>query len=457
MLMSDANQKNIGKNIARLKAQLANKRSVLVTVAPEDRERIKQQMEDLEEQIQEFEAKINDLPKTEQGVTIPDIGNSSMTKNPSIEALRDVNSVQVRDITSYGGSISVTIQSPSQAMSINPVGSPINQNGDPIYIERPPFERICRERIQESGCVLRITAPRETGKTMLVNRTIAFAKDKGYKIIKIDFKDQRSFNNLNYHDFLSHLCSKLSEILKFYCSNNSGSEECLEYLLSKMNDNLVLALDSFEVLFSRQQDCVDIGYFLRRCHNCSQPDDEQGRIWRKLRIVMAYSTEKIPNFPDINQSPFNIGTMVELKGFTKLQAKELLSRRYNYLDSKLSDIDLDSLVNFLNGHPKLIQQSLDHLNYYPEETMDDFLKKAPTEEGIFRPHLRSILTILRGNQNQCWIKNYRTILLRGRVSSRDIDTPFVLLNLGLIEPSGNDYISSCNLYLKYFSNQFTSN
>jgi polyhydroxyalkanoate synthesis regulator phasin len=55
MPMSASELKNLDKNIARLKAQLANKRDTLVTIAPEEKERLRQQMEDLREQIRDLE------------------------------------------------------------------------------------------------------------------------------------------------------------------------------------------------------------------------------------------------------------------------------------------------------------------------------------------------------------------------------------------------------------------
>ena len=55
MPMSASELKNLDKNIARLKAQLANKRDALVTIAPEEKERLRQQMEDLREQIRDLE------------------------------------------------------------------------------------------------------------------------------------------------------------------------------------------------------------------------------------------------------------------------------------------------------------------------------------------------------------------------------------------------------------------
>ncbi|BAG04226.1 hypothetical protein [Microcystis aeruginosa] len=53
--MSAAELKNLDKNIARLKEQLANKRDTLVTIAPEEKMRLKQQIEDLRKQIRDLE------------------------------------------------------------------------------------------------------------------------------------------------------------------------------------------------------------------------------------------------------------------------------------------------------------------------------------------------------------------------------------------------------------------
>jgi len=46
---------NLEDNIQRLKQQLAGKRNTLVTIAPEEQVRIKQQIEDLRRLIRDFE------------------------------------------------------------------------------------------------------------------------------------------------------------------------------------------------------------------------------------------------------------------------------------------------------------------------------------------------------------------------------------------------------------------
>ncbi|MGB2926024.1 MAG: hypothetical protein WBB82_12040 [Limnothrix sp.] len=53
--MSANELENLDKSIDRLKAQLAGKRNTLVTIAPEEETRIKQQIDDLREKIRDFE------------------------------------------------------------------------------------------------------------------------------------------------------------------------------------------------------------------------------------------------------------------------------------------------------------------------------------------------------------------------------------------------------------------
>ncbi|MFM2378544.1 MAG: hypothetical protein RLZZ143_1122 [Cyanobacteriota bacterium] len=64
---------NLEHNIQRLKKQLAGKRNTLVTIAPEEKVRIEQQIEDLRRQIRNFEREKWDLIASEsQEVSFPD-------------------------------------------------------------------------------------------------------------------------------------------------------------------------------------------------------------------------------------------------------------------------------------------------------------------------------------------------------------------------------------------------
>jgi len=54
--MSSDSLHQVKKNLARLRQQLAGKENTLITIAPEERVRIKQQIADLKEEMQPFEA-----------------------------------------------------------------------------------------------------------------------------------------------------------------------------------------------------------------------------------------------------------------------------------------------------------------------------------------------------------------------------------------------------------------
>jgi hypothetical protein len=357
-------------------------------------------------------------------------------------------------LTIYG-----TNSSESQASSgLNQMGLTSSQGSDPIYIERPNLERLCYESIQKSPCLLRIAAPQQMGKTMLINYITSYAeRELNYKTIKIDFRDPMLPTVSNNNNFLSLLCLKLSEILSRRIDQHDESN--FLYLLERMPNNLVLALDHFELLIETTEVCVSIGRLLRSWHEKQKPDDTLGQIWRKLRIIMAYSTTKFPDFPP-NESPFNIGDDVGfkdgLRGFSQPQVKNLLSN-YERLNTRLSDPDLNSLVNFLNGHPQLTRQSLRYLNNQEKETMEIFLIKSPTRAGIFASHLSSILRNHLQN-DQSLMEDYKKVLIRGKVRlSQDSFTR--LNNIGLIVAGDDnqDSISSCDLYRKYFYEELIAN
>ncbi|MCA2629510.1 MULTISPECIES: hypothetical protein [unclassified Microcystis] len=71
--MSAGELQNLDKNIQRLKEQLAGKRDILVTIAPEEQVRIKQQIEDLRRLIRDFEREKWDLVASDsQEASFPD-------------------------------------------------------------------------------------------------------------------------------------------------------------------------------------------------------------------------------------------------------------------------------------------------------------------------------------------------------------------------------------------------
>ena len=69
--------------------------------------------------------------------------------------------------------------------------------------------------------------------------------------------------------------------------------------------------------------------------------------WSRLTLAIAYATEAHLFISDLNQSPFNIGTLVSLEDFTLSQVAEL-NRLYG--SSLRTDEDLRRYFELLNGH-----------------------------------------------------------------------------------------------------------
>ena len=107
----------------------------------------------------------------------------------------------------------------------------------------------------------------------------------------------------------------------------------------------------------------------------------------------------------------------------------------------------------IDGHPYLLRVALYHLAK-GQLTLDNFLKNAPTDQGLYRDHLYKYLSILEDNEGL-------KITMKKVVES---DTPvqldakigFKLRSLGLVEAKENKVIPLCNLYRRYFSDKLSN-
>jgi hypothetical protein len=73
-----------------------------------------------------------------------------------------------------------------------------------------------------------------------------------------------------------------------------------------------------------------------------------------LDLVLVTSTEPYQLIDDLNQSPFNVGQIIELEDFTPEQVAEL-NRRHNFPFDANS---LQQLLRLLGGHPYLVRKAL---------------------------------------------------------------------------------------------------
>jgi hypothetical protein len=327
--------------------------------------------------------------------------------------------------------------------------------GSPFYIERPTIEEECYQTVLQAGALIRIKAPRRMGKTSLMERILDRATKEGCHGVSLSLQmaDSDRFENLD--KFLRWFCACITQDLQLpkclddYWDDLFGSKiSCKIYfeqcLLAKIDRPLVLGLDDVDRLFQYPDLADDFFSLLRAWHE----DAKNREIWKKLRLVVAHSTEVyIPL--NLNQSPFNVGLPIELPEFSSDRI-QLLAQRYG-LD--WSEQEVEQLMSLVGGHPYLVQLTLYHL-WRQDITLEQLLEMLPNDaNSIYRPYLQEQLANLQDNDSNL-AAAFAKVVSADRAIELDLLAAYKLQSLGLIHFQGKQVIPSCQLYAQYFRHYF---
>jgi len=126
----------------------------------------------------------------------------------------------------------------------------------------------------------------------------------------------------------------------------------------------------------------DFFSMLRSWHNRRA----HGGDWTRLNLALVTSTEPYQLIADLNQSPFNVGMVIELSDFSPEQVAELSGRHGKPIGAK----ELSRLTELLGGHPYLTRKALFLLGS-KRITFKDLLANACEDNGPFGDHLRNYL------------------------------------------------------------------
>ncbi len=328
-----------------------------------------------------------------------------------------------------------------------------------FYIERRNVESLCNNIIMNPGELIRIRAPQKMGKTLLLGNLLDYARQQGYQTAKLDLKladsnaDSNTLTCLN--TFTQWLCDEVLNNLdpqpnveEYWQALNKVNGNLTRffqnYLLSNIESPLVLAIDSFEVLFKYKDIFSEFCSNLRVWHDNAKSGDRVGKIWRKLRVVLVYSTETYPDL-DTNHSPFNAGIPIELPDFNFSEVTTL-AKLYE-LDEQLGENGLSQLMGLVGGHPYFIHQAFANLKNQ-QMTLEQLLSLAPTEQGIYSNFLRQQLWILQHNPQL--ESAYKKVVMANEPVRLDTEVAFKLHSMGLVKFSRNDCIRSYDLHRQYF-------
>lgn len=327
--------------------------------------------------------------------------------------------------------------------------------GSRFYIERPPVERDCFAEIAKPGALIRVKAPRQMGKTSLMERILHYAhQDLGYRRVSISLQRTDGDRLTNLDDFLQWFCANVADQLELpdqlddRWSKRLGSKSnCFNYferyLLPEINAPLVLGLDEVDRVFDYEAVAKDFFGMLREWN-------EKGRllgIWQNLRLVLVHSKEVyIPLH--INESPFNVGMPIELQEFNSAQIQTLIQRH----GLTIAPPDRQSLAAMVGGHPHLLRVALYELGR-DRITLPELLKTAPTDAGIFSDHLHRHLGNLEKEPSlYAAMKEVVRSPLPVQIGTSEA---FKLRSMGLVRYQGNAVEPLCDLYRRYFGDRLS--
>ncbi len=328
----------------------------------------------------------------------------------------------------------VELEQPSGRMSIE----------SKFYVMRSPAEEDAAREVVKPGALIRIKAPHEFGKSSLMGRVVAQAEAGGAKTVAINFReiDREFLGTLN--GFLKHFCVQVTRKLKVpnrledYWDGGLGSKgDCGEYfedyLLPLISGALVLELDEMDVLFEGAGDkawAIDFLSMLRAWFEKGRTSEK----WKKLRLVLVHAKDIDQETLQQAQSPFNVGTEIELGEFNEVQVGDLAVR--HGLEKSIAP----GLMELVGGHPQLVR-----LGLYAIARGESLETLGATEAGLYGNHLRRVRSKLEGNSELKLA--FQRVLADGAI---DQASSAALRSLGVGKLRGNEVEVTCELYRQYF-------
>ncbi|WP_088892072.1 AAA-like domain-containing protein [Leptolyngbya ohadii] len=418
------------------------------------------------QRVQAAEQKAADQDNSSRPYTLEQLSDrSGLSPNTITKVRRRRHAVDRQTLESYFGAVGlelasedyISLEPDSTLRSSTPLRGQVPLDS-PYYIERQPNEQIAYDEVMQPGALIRIKAPKQFGKTSLMARVLAFAREKGMREAVVNFQLADSSVFSNFDRFLRWFCAVVTRSLNLpiqldqywddlYGSSYSCTNYFERYLLTEIDSPIVLALDEGDILFGHPALANDFLAMIRAWNEKARYGNDGSDLWQQLRLVLVHCSESLIGLPlDLNQSPFNVGLSIELESFNQEQIQELIQRYGIENGSQLAT----ELENYLGGIPYLVQLSL-HTISTRGIAFTQIKEQSMAANSIFGFHLRNALTRLQKSHPQLLPILYNVTTAPEPIALDPIDA-FNLQCTGLVcldtlqkaEPS-------CVLYQQYFS------
>ena len=324
------------------------------------------------------------------------------------------------------------------------------------YVRRPPIEIECHAELRKPKALIRIKAPMRMGKTLLISDLVKCGQRLGYTTIRLDMRRMDESAISNPYEVMQWFCRNvyhqmnrdaqnidalINTLWNSAYGNNDNSTILIEQLvLNKVESPVILAIDNLDRIFPYRESATDFLGLLRSWHE----DDSSN--WKKLRIVLAHSTDLYPTL-NVEYSPFNVGKTVNLSEFTIEQVQDFVTQ----IQANWSEADIEKLMSFVGGYPELIRIAVDYHKMNPSYGIQTLLETAPTANGPYYNHLQKIYEKITQLPElrpvlEVLARSKEPVVLRGQAA-------FYLDSLGLIRLQREQAEIRNNLYRRFIQQQ----
>lgn len=280
--------------------------------------------------------------------------------------------------------------------ALEPVGGAVPLSSK-FYITRPT-DADFQSAIARRDSIVLVKGARQVGKTSLLARGLQYARETGAKVVLTDFQSLNAECLDSIEKLFLTLAGLMADQLELdvfpdevWHAKLSPSINFERYLrrevLTKLAVPVVWGVDEVDQLFTCSFGSEVFGLF-RSWHN-KRALDPQGP-WHRLTLAIAYATEAHLFITNLNQSPFNVGTRLQLEDFTLEQVGEL-NRRY---DTPLREApELARFYKLVGGHPYLVRRGLYEMAAHGM-ALTTLENQADRDEGPYGDHLHRLLLAL---------------------------------------------------------------
>jgi hypothetical protein len=316
-----------------------------------------------------------------------------------------------------------------------------------FYIERDE-DALLKSQVMKRRSITTIQAPRQTGKSSLLERGLHYARQNGVKVIKFDLQgiDKVDLDSSNTFlrvlaEFVADRMDLDSAIVAEIWERPLAPKRKLtafmqKHILSTHDNPIILALDEADRLLETDF-YADFFGLIRFWYNEGVSDDRL----EKLNSVLVISTEPYLLIDDKLQSPFNVGLSLNLRDFSEAQVRDL-NQRYG---GPIQEQYLPVMMKLLNGHPYLTHQAI-YTMAVKKLSWADLTRITTTDDGPFADHLRHQYKLLLDKPGLK--KALKQVIYSDHCP--DEKALYHLSRAGLVKGCGEAYTLRCELYRLYF-------